>query len=99
MKEYERGSWDVARKAVPNFRWDYQGEHPEDAGYNPNHKCRICGRPMFFYQMKGNIAQYACDGIGCANNPDSYWNTKFDYNSVTDIGNPSLIWSLPKPIY
>lgn len=98
MKEYERGAWDVARKVVPNFTWDYKGEHPEDAGYDPLHKCRLCGSPLFFYRMKGNIAQYACNGIGCANNPDSDWKTKFDYISASNIGNPALIWSLPKPI-
>jgi len=98
MREYERGCWDVARKVVPNFTYNYKGEHPEDAGYDPMHRCRICGKPMFFYQMKGNVAQYACNGFGCANNPDSDWTQKFNYNSVLSIGNPDLVWSPPKPL-
>lgn len=100
VREWERGSWDIARKVTPNYREDFKGEHPLDVGqdYDPKHKCRICGGKMYFYQMKGNIAQYACEGFGCANNPNSDWKTKFDYESVIGIGNPALIWSPPKPI-
>lgn len=97
-REYERGAWDVARRAAPNFRWDYKGEHPEDADHDPMHKCRICGGPMYFHSMKGNIARYACNGDGCANNPDSAWNTKMSFDMMGAIGNPDLIWHLPQPI-
>jgi len=97
-REWERGAWDIARKAVPNFEWDYKGEHPEDQGYDSMHTCRICNTPMYFHSMKGNVARYACNGKDCANNPDSNWNTAFSYDTVMKIGNPGKIWSPPAPL-
>ena len=99
-KEYERGAWDMARRAAPNFLWDYRGKSPEDAGqsYDPKHGCRICGGVMHFHDMQGNVARYACNGFGCANNPDSDWKQKFSFETLPEIGNPDLIWHTPQPI-
>jgi len=98
VREYARGSWEQARNACPNFEWNYKGEHPEDAGYDPGHLCRICNTPMYFHSMKGNMARYACDGHGCANNPDSTWNKALSYDTILAIGNQNKIWSPPKPL-
>ena len=97
-KEWERGAWDIARKVVPHHVTDYKGHHPEDFKVPARHTCRICKGEMYFYQMKDNIAQYACNGIGCANNPDSNWKRKFNYESMIAIGNPNLMFELPKPL-
>jgi len=98
MREWERGSWDAARDVVPRFEWDYKGEHPEDMDYDPMHTCRICNGPMYFHSMKGNIARYACNGIDCANNPDSTWNAAFSKDTILKIGNPAKIWSKPRQV-
>ena len=98
MKEWERGAWDIARKLCPNFKWDYQGEHPDDSDHDPMYRCRLCNGPMHFYRMKGNVAQYVCNGEHCANNPNSDWKTKFTRESVIAVGNEALLWNPPETL-
>lgn len=59
-----------------------------------DHKCRICGMPMYPFKDYGNYLIWACENEFCINNPDSKLKAKYDFTGDTflNLGNPNLAW-------